>query len=641
MSTGSYNKGPYNKGIYRCGCIVTLGFAYGTMSYGEKEYGLIQEVITASSSSTCSATITVDASASISASSSVSASARRIPLGSALVNGTSTTSVTTSSNGARVRTSSATSDSTATTTTSYLRRRKASATVSSVCTVSAVPNRVLHSGFEYGTLAYGLNNYGDLKSAVITAYSSSTCDSSIVATADVNDINAISTTTASARQVVQGSVLLYGTSVTSVDTSTNASRIRNVSGEVNATSTTVSTCIRKRKESATIYSSVSFNAEAQQVLTSGFEYGTLPYGLSHYGDLPVSIISANASVNAVAGQVFDTSIVISASASGICYPQEIKQPTISGSATSSITASCRRVVHDSALLYGTSVTTVSNYAHSYRIREVESTVSASTTISVDSETVIDVSVGVNGLANIVVDTSTNTSRIRNVSSDISVNSLSSANQSILRVGVANIESDSSSTAIGGYVKLYDSLGVNSASSVSLVGSYTANASVLSEQTSTTNVIPFRRREVSGSSHSVSTIVVLGREKWEEEGEQLDDWDSITTATDTWLENPEKSMSWSVVEESSDSWSSIYLSNDTWATLPEEGNLIVRRYNQRLYNYGGYNKPTISGDWELKSEGINTWSKSSESLVSWDKIEESSDSWEDLPEKSNIWSNVAA
>ena len=101
------------------------------------------------------------------------------------------------------------------------------------------------------------------------------------------------------------------------------------------------------------------------------------------------------------------------------------------------------------------------------------------------------------------------------------------------------------------------------------------------------------------------------------------------------------MSWSVVEESSDSWSSIYLSNDTWATLPEEGNLIVRRYNQRLYNYGGYNKPTISGDWELKSEGINTWSKSSESLVSWDKIEESSDSWEDLPEKSDNWSNVAA
>ena len=68
----------------------------------------------------------------VSATAAVSASARRVPLGSALINGASTTTVNSTANGSRVRESSGTSTATATASVSYIRERNTGGT--STCT---------------------------------------------------------------------------------------------------------------------------------------------------------------------------------------------------------------------------------------------------------------------------------------------------------------------------------------------------------------------------------------------------------------------------------------------------------------------------------------------------------------------------
>ena len=116
--------------------------AYGMGSYGIHEYtqGDIQTVVTATSSATASALRVRVASATVTVVASITAQARRVPEGSALINGTSTTSVTTTGNGARVRESSATVSPTSTITSEGFATRGGSATVSAVAslTVSAV-----------------------------------------------------------------------------------------------------------------------------------------------------------------------------------------------------------------------------------------------------------------------------------------------------------------------------------------------------------------------------------------------------------------------------------------------------------------------------------------------------------------------
>ena len=114
-------------------------FAYGMGAYGENAYtqGDLQTVITATSTVTASCIRKRTGSATASVVANVSASARRVPEGSALINGTSTTTVTTTGNGSRVRESSATATPEATITTDAFKTAKGSATVSAVASLTA------------------------------------------------------------------------------------------------------------------------------------------------------------------------------------------------------------------------------------------------------------------------------------------------------------------------------------------------------------------------------------------------------------------------------------------------------------------------------------------------------------------------
>jgi len=138
--------------------------------YGDWQYGVgvfdgddnLQTVVTATSSATAVGARVRIATATSTVNSGMTVGVRRVPEGSAIINGASTTSVTTTSNGARVRTGQATSTTTSSITESVMRVRtspqtanavatitvsgvfmiSASATVSVVATSAAICNRV-------------------------------------------------------------------------------------------------------------------------------------------------------------------------------------------------------------------------------------------------------------------------------------------------------------------------------------------------------------------------------------------------------------------------------------------------------------------------------------------------------------------
>ena len=91
-------------------------FSYGMGAYGLQPFtqGDIQTIVSANSTATCNAVTVVDAACALTGTSTFSANARRVGETSVLVNGVSTTSITTNGNGTRVRTSGATVSATAT-----------------------------------------------------------------------------------------------------------------------------------------------------------------------------------------------------------------------------------------------------------------------------------------------------------------------------------------------------------------------------------------------------------------------------------------------------------------------------------------------------------------------------------------------
>ena len=109
--------------------------SYGMGSYGIHAYtqGDIQTVVTATSSATATCIRIRVGAATVTVAASISAQARRVPQGSALINGTSTTTVDTTANGARVRTSAATASPAATVVILGYKTAKGSATVSAAC----------------------------------------------------------------------------------------------------------------------------------------------------------------------------------------------------------------------------------------------------------------------------------------------------------------------------------------------------------------------------------------------------------------------------------------------------------------------------------------------------------------------------
>ena len=114
-------------------------YSYGMGAYGLQPYtqGDIQTIVYATSSATALCVRVIDAACSLTATASITANARRVPEGSALINGASTTTVTTSGNGSRVRTSGGTVSATATISQYCVRVRESSANPSATSSVTA------------------------------------------------------------------------------------------------------------------------------------------------------------------------------------------------------------------------------------------------------------------------------------------------------------------------------------------------------------------------------------------------------------------------------------------------------------------------------------------------------------------------
>ena len=117
-----------------------------TRNYGDWNYGVgvfnggqddLQTVVTATSTVTAVGTRVRIATASTIANSGLTVGVRRVPEGSALIDGSSTTTVTTTGNGARVRTGQATSTTTSSITESVMRVRTSPQTASVVATITA------------------------------------------------------------------------------------------------------------------------------------------------------------------------------------------------------------------------------------------------------------------------------------------------------------------------------------------------------------------------------------------------------------------------------------------------------------------------------------------------------------------------
>jgi len=113
--------------------------------YGDWQYGVgvfdgddnLQTVVTATSSATADSKRVRIASATSTVASGFSANARRIPEGSVLISGGSTTTINTTANGTRRRIGSATVNAVATTTQSAMRVRTSPQTVNAVATITA------------------------------------------------------------------------------------------------------------------------------------------------------------------------------------------------------------------------------------------------------------------------------------------------------------------------------------------------------------------------------------------------------------------------------------------------------------------------------------------------------------------------
>jgi len=114
--------------------------------YGDWQYGVgvfdgddnLQTVVTATSSATADSKRVRIASATSTVASGFSANARRIPEGSVLISGGSTTTINTTANGTRRRIGSATVNAVATTTQSAMRVRTSPQTANAVATITAI-----------------------------------------------------------------------------------------------------------------------------------------------------------------------------------------------------------------------------------------------------------------------------------------------------------------------------------------------------------------------------------------------------------------------------------------------------------------------------------------------------------------------
>jgi hypothetical protein len=112
--------------------------------YGDWQYGVgvfdgddnLQTVVTATSSATAVGARVRIATATATVNSGMTVGVRRVPEGSALIDGASTTTVTTTGNGARVRTGQATSTTTSSITESVMRVRTSPQTANAVATIT-------------------------------------------------------------------------------------------------------------------------------------------------------------------------------------------------------------------------------------------------------------------------------------------------------------------------------------------------------------------------------------------------------------------------------------------------------------------------------------------------------------------------
>lgn len=158
---------------------------FGFLSFAQKSFSnvTVGQIKEASASASVSSSVSVSVSiqynsgASVSSSSLFSASARRVPLGSAMIYGTSTTTVNTTANGSRVRESNGTSSASATVLSSGLRIREGVSAASGLSSTSCNANIVVNASAQ---IAVSASNQASAVT-VVDAVAQSSPSSSIAA----------------------------------------------------------------------------------------------------------------------------------------------------------------------------------------------------------------------------------------------------------------------------------------------------------------------------------------------------------------------------------------------------------------------------------------------------------------------------
>jgi molybdenum cofactor biosynthesis enzyme len=368
--------------------------------------------------------------------------------------------------------------------------------------VWGLPEFTNTNGNAYGSKLYGSGGYSapyPSPNVSTTATSSVSVNYVILRTvfADPQTISASATSTCSARRVPEGSALLYGTSVTSVDTTLTGARVRESSGSMTSSATTSAAGQRVRESDAL--------AAAQGTTATIFE---------RVREIEKVVESNSTIVNSYERvRTIDESISVT-SATEVA-PVRVKFFSASTSASSTISGNAVIIANAKGSMSSASTFTSAGQ----RVRESDSLVSSNATVSSIFRRVRTSASSVTSVAANVVAYE----RDRNIAPpEIAASSTTTVNVERVRLDSAAMESAATSTCNG---------------------RYTARGYGIAEVDGVTSIIYERVRKSDTAIASESVTVAIAREKWEIIPQASDIWTTIPEASDIWTTIPESSNTW--------------------------------------------------------------------------------------------------
>jgi len=231
---------------------------------------------------------------------------------------------------------------------------------------------------------------------------------------------------------------------------------------------------------------------------------------------------------------------IEASASVSVLSTVIKPGSASISADSSTSASARRVVEGSVMIYGTSQTDVNTTANGSRVREASALASVASTVSSPSADRI-----VDGTASVSASATTSSS-------------------AVTVVDAASAIPGTATTVSSGQRVRESSAAPSATASTSANGVFTVSASGSISASSTIAISYVRILKSSGLISSTASTAGIGREKWEPISKDAQAWIDTSTDSQSWTGLPEDSQEWSAVGADAQSWSTIPVTSNTWS-----------------------------------------------------------------------------